>query len=65
MRKIFIMLMAAGALGFLWTPPAAARPNNDGEVQRKLTEAFGGIGRSLDSAGQSFAKVFWEKPDID
>ena len=65
MRKILIVLLAAGAWGFLSASPAAARPDNDGEFQRKLTECFGSIGRGLDNAGQSFAKVFWERPDTD
>ena len=65
MRKILVFVLAAGALGFLAAPRAEARPGNDGEIQRKITECFGGIGDSLDRAGQSFAKVFWEKPDVD
>ena len=65
MKKILMILIAAGMLGSLWASSAAARPENDGNFQRGLTEWFGGIGRDLESTGKGFSKVFLERLDTD
>ena len=64
MKKITVTLLIAG-MCFLGPSPAFARPDNDGDFQRTMNEFFGGIGRSLDAAGQGFARVFGNKPDSD
>ena len=65
MRKILAFVLFVTALGFLAASPASARPDNNGEFQKKITECFGGIGDSLDRAGQGFAKAFWGRADVD
>ncbi len=45
--------------------PACARPDPDGDVQRRITGCIGGIGSDLDRTGRGIQQVFGRETDTD